>query len=63
MGLKDSIGNLFVYKSPLKLEGEDFERYRLMGLSNRTLNDILGKRPHIHCKKTKLVELILSKNK
>ena len=33
-----------------------------MGLSNRALNEILGARPHIHCKKVDLVELILSQS-
>jgi hypothetical protein len=34
----------------------------LMGLSNRALNEILGARPHIHCKKVDLVELILERD-
>ena len=63
MSLLDSIGNLFVYKSPKPLEGETFQRYHLMGLSNKKLNELLGKNPHIHCKKIRLVELILAEDR
>ena len=63
MGLLDPISNLFVYKSPKPLEGKALKRYRLMGLSNKKLNELLGNRPHIHCKKIKLVELILTKDR
>ena len=63
MGLLDSIGNLFIYRSPKPLEGKALERYRLMGLSNKKLNEILKKNPHIHCKKIRLVELILAEDR
>ena len=63
MGLLGSISNLFVYKSPKPLEGKALERYRLMGLSNKKLNEILKKNPHIHCKKIRLVELILAEDR
>ena len=63
MGLLDSISNLFVYKSPKPLDEKALKRYRLMGLSNRQLNEILRKQPHLHCKKTKLVELILAEDR
>ena len=60
MGLLDPISNLFVYKSPKPLEGKALKRYRLMGLSNKKLNEILKRNPHLHCKKIKLIELILA---
>ena len=33
----------------------------LMGKSNRELNIILDRTPHLHCKKTKLVDLIMAR--
>jgi hypothetical protein len=38
---------------------KDFRRFFLMGLSNRQLEQILGK--NLHAKKTTLVDLILDK--
>ena len=61
MGLFSAVGNLFSYQEPAPLNKEKKRRFELMGKSNRELNIILDKTPHLHCKKTKLVDLIISR--
>ena len=60
MGLFSAVGNLFSYQEPAPLNDEKKRRFELMGKSNRELNIILDRTPHLHCKKTKLVDLIIS---
>ena len=61
MGLFSAIGNLFSYQEPAPLNDEKKRRFELMGKSNRELNIILNQTPHLHCKKTKLVDLIIAR--
>ena len=61
MGLFSAIGNLFSYQEPAPLNDEKKRRFELMGKSNRELNIILNQTPHLHCKKTKLVDLIMAR--
>ena len=61
MGLFSAVGNLFSYQEPAPLSDEKKRRFELMGKSNRELNIILDQKPHLHCKKTKLVDLIISR--
>ena len=61
MGLFSAVGNLFSYKEPAPLNDEKKRRFELMGKSNRELNIILNQTPHLHCKKTKLVDLIIAR--
>ena len=61
MGLFSAVGNLFSYQEPAPLNDEKKRRFELMGKSNRELNIILNQTPHLHCKKTKLVDLIISR--
>jgi len=61
MGLFSAVGNLFSYQEPAPLSGERKRRFELMGKSNRELNIILDRTPHLHCKKTKLVDLIMAR--
>jgi len=60
MGLFSAVGNLFSYQEPAPLSKEKKRRFELMGKSNRELNIILDRKPHLHCKKNKLVDLIIS---
>jgi len=41
------------------MEGEKLRRFQLMGMTNRELNELLELRPHKHCKKVDLVEMII----
>ena len=43
------------------MAGERLRRFQLMGKSNKELNIILNQTPHLHCKKTKLVDLIMAR--
>ena len=61
MGLFSAVGNLFSYQEPAPLNDEKKRRFELMGKSNRELNIILNQTPHLHCKKTKLVDLIIAR--
>ena len=61
MGLFSAVGNLFSYQEPAPLSDERKRRFELMGKSNKELNIILDRTPHLHCKKTKLVDLIISR--
>ena len=61
MGLFSAVGSLFSYQKPAPLGGERKRRFELMGKSNRELNIILNQTPHLHCKKTKLVDLIIAR--
>jgi len=61
MGLFSAVGNLFSYQEPAPLNDEKKRRFALMGKSNRELNIILNQTPHLHCKKTKLVDLIMAR--
>jgi len=61
MGLFSAVGNLFSYQEPAPLNDEKKRRFELMGKSNRELNIILNQTPHLHCKKTKLVNLIIAR--
>ena len=61
MGLFSAVGNLFSYQEPAPLNDEKKRRFELMGKSNRELNIILDRPPHLHCKKTKLVDLIMAR--
>ena len=61
MGLFSAVGNLFSYQEPAPLNDEKKRRFELMGKSNRELNIILNQTPHLHCKKTKLVDLIMAR--
>ena len=59
MGLFN-LGKLFSYSSPDEpMEGEKLRRFQLMGMTNRELNELLELRPHKHCKKIDLVEMII----
>ena len=59
MGLFN-LGKLFSYASPDKpMSEEKLRRFQLMGMTNKQLNEILGKRPHLHVKKVELVEMII----
>ena len=60
-GLLKKLGSLFSYKEPAPLSDEKKRRFELMGKSNRELNLILGKYPQLHCKKSKLVDMIIHK--
>ena len=60
MGLFNSLGKLFSYSSPDKpLSDEKLRRFQLMGMTNKQLNEILELKPHKHCKKVDLVEMII----
>ena len=60
MGLFNSLGNFFSYSSPDKpMSDEKLRRFQLMGMTNKQLNEILELKPHKHCKKTELVEMII----
>jgi len=61
MGLFSAVGKLFSYQEPAPLNDEKKRRFELMGKSNRELNIILNQTPHLHCKKTKLVDLIIAR--
>jgi len=61
MGLFSAVGSLFSYQEPAPLSKEKTRRFELMGKSNRELNIILDQKPHLHCKKTKLVDLIMAR--
>ena len=61
MGLFSAVGNLFSYQEPAPPNDEKKRRFELMGKSNRELNIILNQTPHLHCKKTKLVDLIMAR--
>jgi hypothetical protein len=61
MGLFSAVGNLFSYQEPAPLSKEKKRRFELMGKSNRELNIILDRTPHLHCKKIKLVDLIMAR--
>ena len=41
------------------MSDEKLRRFQLMGMTNKQLNEILGKRPHLHVKKVELVEMII----
>jgi len=41
MKLLDSIGNLFVYKSPPPMSGRRLRKFQLMGMSNRLLKKLI----------------------
>ena len=41
------------------MEGEKLRRFQLMGMSNRELNELLKLKPHKHCKKEILVNLVI----
>ena len=59
MGLFN-LGKLFSYSSPDEpMEGEKLRRFQLMGMTNRELNELLELRPHKHCKKEMLVDLVI----
>ena len=59
MGLFN-LGKLFSYSSPDKpMSDEKVRRFQLMGMTNKQLNEILELKPHKHCKKTELVEMII----
>ena len=59
MGLFN-LGKLFSYSSPDKpMSDEKLRRFQLMGMTNKQLNEILELKPHKHCKKTELVEMIM----
>ena len=60
MGLFSYFGKLFSYTSPEDpMEGEKLRRFQLMGMTNKQLNELLGLKPHKHCKKEMLVEMII----
>tara|TARA_R100000458_G_C8096238_1_gene124842 strand:- start:275 stop:484 length:210 start_codon:yes stop_codon:yes gene_type:complete len=60
MGLFSSFGKLFSYTSPDEpMEGEKLRRFQLMGMTNKQLNELLELRPHKHCKKEMLVDLVI----
>ena len=56
-----NIGKLFSYKSPKPLEKEQIRRFELAGKTNKELNKILKKRPHLHVKKQILIDMIIQK--
>jgi hypothetical protein len=59
MGLFN-LGKLFSYSSPDKpMSDEKLRRFQLMGMTNKELNEILNLKPHKHCKKVDLVEMII----
>ncbi len=41
------------------MSDEKLRRFQLMGMTNKQLNEILELKPHKHCKKTELVEMII----
>jgi hypothetical protein len=41
------------------MEGGKLRRFQLMGMTNKELNELLGLRPHKHCKKEMLVDLVI----
>ncbi len=59
MKLLDSIGNLFVYKSPPPMSGRRLRKFQLMGMSNRVLKKLVPT-PSNYAKKD-LVKMILEK--
>ena len=61
MGLFSAVGNLFSYQEPAPLSDEKKRRFELMGKPNRVLNIILDRKPHLQCKKNKLVDLIMAR--
>ena len=58
-GILQKLGLLFSYKQPAPLSAEKKRRFELMGKSNRELNSILNRNPPLHCKKSRLVDLII----
>jgi len=58
-GLLKKLGSLFSYKEPAPLNDVKKRRFELMGKSNRELNLILNRNPPLHCKKSRLVDLII----
>ena len=58
-GLLKKLGSLFSYKEPAPLSDEKKRRFELTGKSNKELNLILGQHPPLHCKKSKLVDMII----
>tara|TARA_Y100001963_G_scaffold83146_1_gene115246 strand:- start:98 stop:322 length:225 start_codon:yes stop_codon:yes gene_type:complete len=59
MNLLNSIGSLFVYRSPSPLSGERLKKFVLMGKTNRELRKLVPTTSH-YSKKV-LVEKILKK--
>ena len=58
-GLLKKLGSLFSYKEQAPLSEEQRRRFELTGKSNKELNLILGQHPPLHCKKSKLVDMII----
>ena len=60
-GLLKQLGSLFSYKEQAPLSEEQRRRFELTGKSNKELNLILKQHPPLHCKKSKLVDMIIYK--
>ena len=41
------------------MSDKKLRRFQLMGMTNKQLNEILELKPHKHCKKVDLVEMII----